>query len=260
MRIMLVILFIFFSSRIYSQKYYKYQAQTLDYINSFKTDSLQSNETSSRSDTVAYLLTSEDMNKEMLLADSLLTQFGNEMRSDLKKRTLNYYTKLFSSWEKPTVFYFNNEKAPLDTTGKMVVCISDPEPSDYFADLMLNLNSASLLEIYIDRFQTVKEKIVKTKNILYLHKKNRKKEILFQRKSTIMGISNYFEKSFYTGHYRNIHYLNEAFENVYEFYLVTLKLDFPREYLIWFDENWNIIRFEEMRCPAFHVGYIVLKE
>ncbi len=258
MRITFIMILLLSSVWLYSFNYFTYYAQTNVLADTIGTDSSKC--TNSTSDTTAQSISIEDIDREMILADSLLTQWGVEMGNFLKKRNLNYYSKLFSSWEKPAIFHFMDEKILSDTTGKIVVNILDPDHGDYFADLMLNLSPNSKLEVYIDRFPVVKEKIVRTKDTLYLLKKNRKKEVLFQRKSAFNGIKNHFGKFFYIGHYKNTQYLYETFENVYEFYLVTLNLEFPREYLVWFDENWNIIRFEEMRTPVFHVGYIVLKD
>ncbi len=85
-------------------------------------------------------------------------------------------------------------------------------------------------------------------------------EKVFERKKISQGLPNFYGKSFFNQHYKKIEFMNYTFKDIYEFYLIDLRSSYPREFLIWFDKNFNLVRFEKISEGTYNMGKIYINQ
>lgn len=195
--------------------------------------------------------------------NSYLDRVNLVKTNSLNNRSLQDYKNKKWGYSNSFNFIFNEKDAVNDSNQIIYEKINEVSSLDYIfkkisSDKMIMYNELSYNN-YIKRIKSkyyLPYRIIE--NDLWVEF-NGKFCKLFERKKTLNGLHNFIGKSIFNKHYYFVKFYNQLFFNIYEFYLIETNTDFAEEYLVWFDNSYNLIRFEKIEDSTINYGVVILK-
>lgn len=173
---------------------------------------------------------------------------NKRINTSLQERKLDYYNSRKWGWPDTVRIFYDQDIDEISDTLFVLYTTKKELKSDSYPFKKTGSNSMLIL-IDLDQIISINQEyrnleIELFNDSLYLELDNSNRSLLYKNDYNDNGFPNYYGKAFYTNKYNKIDFFGKSFYNIFEYYQISMISGDYHEFLIWFDTNYNIRRFE----------------